>query len=339
MNETVKPSPAYYFEFEGKRYSLGMTPAQLKDLKFSNNAYDIKIRPQKRVRVYMTHKTTGRTIGVMLVNNGDKTCQAKNAEIYGITAKADLSIANGPIKIFPIANSTRGIGMADPVSIATELLGEPHRIIEAHETVEVYEDTRTEEIIEYTEEEYDYDYDFYEEKIEVEVPYEYEETEWVDAKNEWTTNDYHISVSYSGGITGIEFYKVLEEPKKLIPKSVRDVFFKFRSVCCFTTLFSLLGLAGLILGEYTNSILYLQDISGIMLLLGWFSAIFACPIQILKVAGKVVGWAFSIGICAFTIGCVVTTPIGIAVAAALILFLQSAVAIPYYFKTLRYKYI
>ena len=50
-----------------------------------------------------------------------------------------------------------------------------------------------------------------------------------------------------------------------------------------------------------------------------------------------IGYAFALGITIFTVGCVVTTPIGIALAAAMVLFFPAIVTIPYYCKTLRPK--
>ena len=200
----------------------------------------------------------------------------------------------------------------------------------------VEERTRTEVVTEVTEEEWDDSIDFYEEEVEYEVPYEDKDFVHHDASALWRTENCVLLLHHELNINRIELYRAGDAPERLDPKPItgfKRTFLKIRGVCCFTTLLSTLGLVGLIFSNRIPE--FLQSLAGITVLLGWLSALFACPWHLLKTVGKIIGWSFAFGFAAFAILCIVTTPIGILLGGAILLFAQSIVTIPYYFKKIR----
>lgn len=324
------------FELYGKRYHLGMTPADLKEFEpmIPSQAKD-HLPFGKKIGIHMVHRETNARITLYLVNRNRMPCRVMNAGIYGL----HVSFEENPrdfIKIFPAPNRSVGLDGTNSLRNATELLGTPAVSKKAYMEEVVEERTRTEVVTEVTEEEWDDYIDFIEEEVEYEVPYEDRDFVHHDASALWRTVDCVLLLHHEVNINQIDFYRAGEAPETLDPKPVtgfKRTFLKIRSVCCFTTLLSTLGLVGLIFSDRLPE--FLQSLAGIAMLLGWASALFACPWHLLKTVGKIIGWSFAFGFAALAILCIVTTPIGIAVGGAILLFAQSIVTIPYYFKKIR----
>ncbi len=333
---TMNPSSPCAFELEGNRYSWGATPADLKEFELQTPSQaSTHVRFGQRTALTMVHCKTNARITLFLTNYSRTPCRLMNASIYGLSA----SFENDPhlsLKIFHNPDRPAGLGSKGTFSDAIALLGRPAAAQKAYTEEVVEERTRTETVTEVTEEEWDDYIDFYEEEVEYEVPYEDRDFVHHDASALWRTENCVLLLHHNVNITSIDFYKAGEAPEKLDPKPVtgfKRTFLKIRGVCCFTTLLSTIGLLGLIFSNQLPE--FLQTLTGFAVLFGWASTLFACPWHLIKVAGKVIGWSFAFGIAILTVGCVITTPIGIILAGALLLFFQSIVTIPYYFKKIR----
>lgn len=325
------------FELAGKRYHLGVSPKQLQGFHLMADFHQaIRIRPGKRSATTMVHDETGTQIHLSLINKGTKTCHLPDASIYGIRVSFE-KCGGSFFKIFPSPHTPEGIDGSDGLGQATRLLGKPADEQKVRYEEETRQETRTEVVTEVTEEEWDDCIDFYEEEVEYEVPYEYTEIVKHDAFSRWETDHCFVRIFYDDGITAMEFVdrQSLQQFAPKPPSKFRQGFLKFRGVCCFTTLLSTVGLLGLIFAEQLPE--FLQSLSGIAVLLGWISALFACPWHLLKTVGRIIGWSFALGVAALAILCIVTTPIGILIGGGILLFAPSIVTIPYYFKTLRNK--
>ena len=111
---------------------------------------------------------------------------------------------------------------------------------------------------------------------------------------------------------------------------------KIRRVCCFTSLFALLGVLFFWADKLTMP--HFADIAIVTL---WFagvvSAFIACP---LKIIGKVVAFVSSgvlIGLPFMVVGAVVGLIIGLAISLGMVMIFPALVTIPYYFNELNFK--
>ncbi|MBR6501983.1 MAG: hypothetical protein IKT42_00915 [Clostridia bacterium] len=101
-----------------------------------------------------------------------------------------------------------------------------------------------------------------------------------------------------------------------------------RCVCCFTSIFSVLGTLVLIFGGS-------MTLGGILFVIGLPSALLACPIKFLSIVLAFTTTGFTIGLCFVGFGCVIGAAIGFILAVVLWLYFPAFVTIPHYFKELR----
>ena len=101
-----------------------------------------------------------------------------------------------------------------------------------------------------------------------------------------------------------------------------------RCVCCFTSIFSVLGTLVLMFGGS-------MTLGGILFVIGLPSALLACPLKFLSIVLAFTTTGFTIGLCFVGFGCVIGAAIGFILAVVLWLYFPAFVTIPHYFKELR----
>ena len=100
-----------------------------------------------------------------------------------------------------------------------------------------------------------------------------------------------------------------------------------RCVCCFTSVFSVIGTLILLFGGDMTA-------AGIMFFIGLPSALLACPFRFMGVAVAMIVSGFSIGLCFLGFGCLIGAAIGFILAVVLFFYFPAFVTIPYFFKEL-----
>lgn len=111
-------------------------------------------------------------------------------------------------------------------------------------------------------------------------------------------------------------------------------FYKVRCVCCFTTLFSTIGIILAFVGDNKQ---VPMTIGGLFILIGLISSLLSCPGRLIAVFIACIVGGFEIGLCFLGIGCIIGLCIGIVIGGSLALYFPAIITIKYYFSELRYK--
>lgn len=110
--------------------------------------------------------------------------------------------------------------------------------------------------------------------------------------------------------------------------ALMEKFLPIRIICCFTALCSTIAFIIMLVSPNSSGWI------GFFWLIGFISALIACPIRILKVAVGLLIGGFTVGLAFFGIGCLVGTIIGAVAGYALVLYAPAIVTIPYCWKEL-----
>ncbi|MBQ8550763.1 MAG: hypothetical protein IJ426_05420 [Clostridia bacterium] len=324
--------PKYYFQYGNNKLAPGTTTAKLRDYHLTYCSKHL-LGPKKIAYGEISRKKTGETFMIQVINTGTKICQFKDAEIYQISLKY-IEKENAQVELFDAAGKETLSRTSDRGDI-TVMLGEATKSVDASDETVIDEDVVEWEDIEYDEYEYDGYYKYVKRKVRRESPIEVERTVHIEGYKVWEKGDCTITVHGDWNITeiSIRITPELEPPSaaNLAVDRVKHGFLVARCVFCFTSIFSLLGIVGMLLDRSD----LLNSISAICLFLGWFSTLFACPKQLFKVCKKVTNVFFMIGAFIFWPIGIITGAVGIAVSILLCLFGASFVAIPYFFTTLK----
>ncbi len=101
-----------------------------------------------------------------------------------------------------------------------------------------------------------------------------------------------------------------------------------RCICCFTSVFSLIGTLILLFGGSFG-------VAGFMFVIGLPSAILACPFKFIGISMALIAGGFSIGLCFLGFGCIIGAAIGFILSVVLFIYCPVFVTVPHYFKELR----
>lgn len=129
--------------------------------------------------------------------------------------------------------------------------------------------------------------------------------------------------------------KFFDKVKIKIEKALAKIY-KLRCICCFTSLFAILG----VLFLFANSINppdFIAVIITILWLVGVLSGLIACP---LKMIGNVIALVTSgvvIGLPFLGVGALVGLIIALLICFGMVLFFPAVVTIPYYKNELKYN--
>ena len=104
-----------------------------------------------------------------------------------------------------------------------------------------------------------------------------------------------------------------------------DAIYIIRCVCCFTSIFSVLGTLILMFGGS-------MTLGGIFFAIGLPSALLACPLKFLTISLALITGGFAIGLCFVGVGCIIGAAIGFILAVVLWLYFPAFVTIPHFFK-------
>ena len=166
-----------------------------------------------------------------------------------------------------------------------------------------------------------------------------------------TNNDYVVEEEQNANpsqsfLTPVEDPEVIEEVLTEINRHykppfwdrIRTGFMIFRCICCFTTILSILGPALVLYLDSVGKLTGFWDKAlFVVMLIGFASTIFACPLRLLAICGGIITTCFTIGLYFFGIGALVGGAIGVGVSIMLILFGSCFISIPYFFTDLRYE--
>lgn len=333
----IKIDTNYYFQIGDLKYFLGMKLSDLKDFRFAFYGKK-RLKPKKTTLVRVINNKTKEELDVIVINTGTKTCSIKDAVIYEIVVNLRLE-CNKNIKIFTTTNKNSYISYGTSIDETLLILGTPTQVVDKE-----YVTTTEEDTVEYEEEvehvvEWDDLVGYYYTKETNDYTVTYEKEETLDAYNVWEKDDVIITAAHDVLVNKVAITKKLSQDliyvEPVVISRIKRVILITRSVCCFTSILSLLALAGFVFGKF--DIIY--AISAVLLGLGWLSALIACPIHLIKVCFSVIGNLFAFGGSLVLLLGVVTGFIGIVVAIALALFGASIITIPYYFKNLKNKLI
>lgn len=126
-----------------------------------------------------------------------------------------------------------------------------------------------------------------------------------------------------------------DKAKIAVDKALNKLY-KIRCICCFTSLFAVLGVLFLF-AENINLPQYVEVAIAVFWLVGVLSGLIACPVNFLGIVFKYPVAGLVIGIPFLLVGAVVGFVIGLVIAFALIFFFPAIVTIPFYKSELNFK--
>ncbi len=144
-------------------------------------------------------------------------------------------------------------------------------------------------------------------------------TEEIDAENEETEDE---KIIYG------ETFNYTPTAKD----KVKSVLGTIRKVCCFSTVFSTIGIT-MIYAASDNGIVV--AIGFIAAIIGFISSLLACPLRLIMFGLGIMGAGFTIGLSFFGIGCVFGLIIGLFIALLVVFYCPAAVTLHYFFTELK----
>ena len=102
---------------------------------------------------------------------------------------------------------------------------------------------------------------------------------------------------------------------------------KIRQVCCFTAIFSTVGIGMFWLAPHTTE---MMTLAGVFFFIGFLSSIIVCPLDFLSMIGAFTGAGFTCGLYFLLVGCIIGAMVGFAVAMIITIFVPAVITIRYF---------